>query len=266
MGISKDFSYTQSQTLYNKSMKQSDKNLLRRSAYAVADSIATSIPGIAQAWALGKALYGNALELRQQRALEWIEAIQDDQSVFNESVVNSEEFQDGFIVGLEDYIKLRDHLKRRIALKAFKEFANSSDKVEFPLERYNDTLKKISPASLRTLAFVKHSVLPAMAVKVRAQLEQKNLGTEQPFEWWYEREMNSEPFSKYDDTGTLASMSDQLSELEFLGLVRQVSGISGGWGFTGGGAITGQALTNFAEEFIKFIEEDVQLEDNSLLS
>lgn len=237
--------------------KQSDINLLKRSAYAIADSTASSTPILAQAWALSKALFGNALELRQQRALEWVEAISSDPATFNENLVNSEEFQDGFVVALEDYIKLRDYLKRRIALKAFKEFATSNDKVEFPLERYNDTLKKMSPASIRTLAFIKNEVLPIMEKRVEIE-ERGDLG-------YAKTSPDPRPFSRYDQTGKISTMSDQLAELEFLGLVRQVSSYPDGVAFSSSGMISGWALTNFAKEFIKFIEEDVQLEDNSLL-
>lgn len=229
-------------------MKESDKNLIKRSAYAIADSTASSIPGLAQAWALSKALYGNALELRQQRALEWVESIQNNPSLFNESVVNSDEFKDGFIVGLEDYIKLRDYLKRRVALKVFKEFAISVDRVEFPLERYNDTLRKISPASLRTLAFIKKEIIPKMERQIEIE-NQGDLG-------YAELKSKPRPFSNYDHTGKLATMQEQLSELEYLGLVKQVSSYPNGLAFSSGGMVTGWALTSFANEFINFLEDD----------
>lgn len=230
-------------------MNYSDKNVLKRSAYELADSIASNIPGVSQAWALGKALYGNALELRQQRVLEWVEAIQNDQSTFNQSVVSSTEFQDGFIAGLEDYIKLRDSLKRRLALKAFNEFAKSSDKVEFPLERYNDTLRKISPAGLRALAYIKNEILPIMELRI---------GVEESADIGYAKvSLDSRSFSSYDQPGRLKSMSDQLAELEFLGLIKQVSSYPAGLAFSSDGMVTGWALTNFSKEFINFIESDI---------
>ncbi len=238
-------------------MKQPDKNLIKRSAYELADSIASNIPGVAQAWALGKALYGSALELRQQRALEWVEAIQNDQSTFNKSVVGSEEFQDGFMVALEDYLKLRDYVKRRIALNVFKGFTGHNDKVEFPLERYNDTLRKMSPASLRTLAFIKNEVIPVMEHEL--EIESNLAGFKQ-------LPVKPQSFSGYDHTGKLSNMGSQLSELEYLGLLKEVSSYPNGLSFSAEGMVTGWSLTDFAKDFIVFIEDDASLENNSIIS
>ena len=76
-----------------------------------------------------------------------------------------------------------------------------------------------------------------------------------------------QPFSGYDQTGRLNTMSDQLTELEYLGLVKQVSNYPTGIAFSSDGMITGHALTNFAEDFIEFIEEEdvAELSGNSLI-
>jgi|GEM_PF-1489827 len=204
--------------------EQSDKNLIKRSAYALADSTASSTPILAQAWALSKALYGNALELRQQRALEWVEAISNDPSAFGQDLVSSEEFQDGFVVALEDYIKIRNHLKRRVALKMFKEFAAANNKVEFQLERFNDTLLKISSASIQTLAFIKETILPLREQAIRAKLATDNMGIKapsdppdngKPTEWWYEQKLKTEPVSTHFDkwiTDRYSPNSDKLKK------------------------------------------------------
>lgn len=280
--------------------KQSDKNLVKRSAYALADSTASSIPILAQAWALSKALYGNALELRQQRALEWVEAISSDPSAFGQNLVSSEEFQDGFVVALEDYIKIRNHIKRRVALKMFKEFATTDNKVEFQLERFNDTLLKISTASIQTLAFIKENILPLREEAIKAKLATDNLGTEKPYEWWYEQRLKTEPISSHFDKwisdryspnsdklknehnngdnisdhkllGELFDierevrerMTAPLGELEYLGLIRWgADPASLGWSSTDASA---WRLTDFAYEFIAFIEgSPEELQKNSL--
>ncbi len=281
-----------------KASKQSDRNLLKRSATGAVD-IATSsvdavvlngVPALSGAWELAKSLLGNALELRQQRALEFVEAIQSDPTTFNTSVVKSEEFQDGFVVALTEHIKMRNFLKRRIALKIFKEFANSDDKVEFPLERFYDTLSKLSKSGIKTLAFIKEEVLPVREQAVKDDMVGKNLGTDKPYDWWYKLNLSREPvsthFSKwiYDryDPGSQAvkdqynagkniqdkkllgevfdiereiraKMYAPIPELEYLGLIRNIADLKNmGWGSTGGA--TAWTLSSFAYEFIEFIE------------
>lgn len=270
--------------------KKSDSNLAKRSALEIADTIASNIAGVNIAWALVKALSGNALELRQQRVLEFIEAIQNDPKTFSEDVVQSEAFQDGFVFALTEHIKIRNFLKRRIALKMFNEFAKKDDKVEYPLERFYDTLSKLSTAGIKTLAFIKNEILPAREQAVKDDMKGKNLGTEKPYEWWYNLNLSREPVSthfskwisdRYDpnsqalkdkhnngnniedkellgklfdvERDVRAKMSAPIAELEYLGLIRLTTDIKSlGWGSTGGA--TAWTLSSFAYEFMDFIE------------
>ena len=270
--------------------KKSDSNLAKRSALEIADAIASNIAGVNIAWALVKALSGNALELRQQRVLEFIEAIQNDPKTFSEDVVQSEAFQDGFVFALTEHIKIRNFLKRRIALKMFNEFAKKDDKVEYPLERFYDTLSKLSTAGIKTLAFIKNEILPAREQAVKDDMKGKNLGTEKPYEWWYNLNLSREPVSthfskwisdRYDpnsqalkdkhnngnniedkellgklfdvERDVRAKMSAPITELEYLGLIRLTTDIKSlGWGSTGGA--TAWTLSSFAYEFMDFIE------------
>lgn len=142
--------------------KNTDPNLIKRAI----DAGLSSTPGLAIAWELSKALYGNALELRQQRALEWVEMIRDNPTVFREELLESVEFQDGFIVALEDYLKIRTLLKRSMAGKIFADFAASADKEQFELERYNMTLRQISSSSLEFLSYLKTTVEPRQKKRV----------------------------------------------------------------------------------------------------
>ncbi len=282
-----------------KSNKQSDEVLLKRTATNVTDAVASSVdavvlsgvPALSIAWALAKSLLGKSLELRQQRALEFVEAIQKDPATFNQALVSSEEFQDGFVVALTEHIKLRNFLKRRIALKMFNDFANSDDKVEFPLERFYDTLNKLSTSGIKTLAFIKSEILPMREQGIKDDLDGKNLGTEKPYEWWYEQNLKSEPVSTYfsnwisdrynpnsqllkdehnngeniDDKELLGRLFDTerdirekmnapLGELEYLGLISWGSDPKNtGWDSVGGN--TAWRLTGFAYEFMEFVEQ-----------
>lgn len=147
--------------------KSSDPNLMKRTL----DAGLSSVPGLSVAWALCKALYGNALELRQQKALEWVEMVRDNPGVFREQLLKSTDFQDGFIVALENYLKIRTVLKRGMARKIFIGFAQSKDKENFELERYNTTLNQISAASLEFLAYIKEYVEPRQRERIIETLD-----------------------------------------------------------------------------------------------
>lgn len=153
--------------------KRTDKNLSKRTVNAgittVAtglDAIAGGIPAFTATWLLCRALIGNAMDLRQQRVLEWVEMVRDNPKLFNEEVMNSPEFQDAFVVALEDYMRIRTVLKRGIARKIFMGYATAIDKEHFELERYNMTLRQISTDSLEFIGYLRTSVEPRQLDRV----------------------------------------------------------------------------------------------------
>lgn len=150
--------------------KHTDPNLIKRAI----DAALSSTPELSIAWGLCKALYGNAMELRQQRALEWVEMVRDNPSIFRKEILESPEFQDGFIVALEDYLKLRTLLKRAMARKIFTDFTRAENKEQFELERYNMTLRQLSPNSLKFLAYIKNTVEPKRQERVTDTMDTIN--------------------------------------------------------------------------------------------
>jgi hypothetical protein len=268
---------------------QSDKSLGKRAASGTINAIVSSILPLAVVWELSKALFGNAIELRQQRALEWVEMIRDSPDVISEQVMNSEEFQDGFVTTLQNYLTLRTERKREVVREVFLDFASSIDKPNFQLERFTDTAQKISPSSIALLGFIKQEVLPLKEKLVKEKMASDNLGTEKPYEWWFDLNMKREPVSKYfeqwisdnfspnspvlkakygkgkdkiiPDAKTFELMEiertkrDQynapISELVYLGLVSTGVNSDGGWS---GGTSMSWTLTSFAQEFMQYIE------------
>ena len=63
-----------------------------------ADAIATSLPGFNIAYKLAKAYTGRGMELRKQRALEWVEFVHDNLGAFSQELFEQEEFQDCFVL------------------------------------------------------------------------------------------------------------------------------------------------------------------------
>lgn len=144
-------------------MKPKDRNLLKESALAIADSIVASIdsafqsnaqtpiPLVGIAWGLCKALLGSAMKLRQNRALEWVEMIRDNPQIFTEEVLLDEQFQDGFVFVLEKYLIERNGERRRYIKNIFMGFSTSTNKDTFPLEKLTHTLSQLSIADIYTL-------------------------------------------------------------------------------------------------------------------
>lgn len=152
-------------------MNKSDKNLVKSASKNTVEALVSSLPPLAVAWGLAKALYGNALELRQQKALEFVESIINNPSIFTKQLLESAEFQDGFVVALEDYIKLRLVLKRGIARKIFISFAKSEDKEHFALERLNSTLRTVTAEGIEFLRFIETTLVPIQESETQKSME-----------------------------------------------------------------------------------------------
>lgn len=132
-------------------MNKKDKQIIKESAMVVADQIASNLPGLNIAWGLSKALYGAGLKLREQRALEWVEMVRDNPSVFAEDILKDTAFQDGFVYALENFIKERSGKKRDIMKKVFLDYARSTDRENFELERFYGVLDLLNYEDIRVL-------------------------------------------------------------------------------------------------------------------
>lgn len=140
-------------------MNHKDKIIAKGSALVVADYIvdqlAQRIPVINIAWGLSKALYGAGMKLREQRALEWVEMVRDNPSVFTKNLWSDEGFQDGFVFALEKYLVERNEGKRKIFKNIFLGFAQSENKEKFSLERFSHTLSQLGEVDIEVLRDVK---------------------------------------------------------------------------------------------------------------
>lgn len=131
-----------------------DKIILKNVALATADIIASKL-GLDIPWKLSKALFGAGMKLREKRALEWVEMVRDNPSVFTKTILSDESFQDGFVVALEKYLVERNEEKRKIFKNIFLGFAKAEDKTKFPLEKFAHTLSQLSEIDIEVLKDVK---------------------------------------------------------------------------------------------------------------
>jgi len=132
-------------------MNEKDKQLMKDSAIVIADGIASIVPGLSIAWNLTKSLLGVGMEIRQQRALEWIEMIRANPSIFSKQILESEDFQDGFVYSIEQYLRQRVEFKRRLIKSVFLGFAVVPEKNEFELERIIQMINILSLGDIEVL-------------------------------------------------------------------------------------------------------------------
>ena len=132
-------------------MEKKDKQILKDSALVLADQIASNLPGLNIAWGLIKSLFGAGLKLRQQRALEYIEMIKDNPSIFSQEILESENFQDAFVYSFEKYISERNESKRQIIKRIFLGYSQSENLEQFEIERMIGFLSLVSQKGLELL-------------------------------------------------------------------------------------------------------------------
>lgn len=223
--------------------------------------------------------FGASLAYKQEELNDFTKYLMDHYKELGVDL-NSKEFQDGVFVQLETYFKLRVNDKRLVAQEIFSTFCGSPDKPNFPLERYNDTLVKISVEGLKYLVFLQNDILPIRDIDIDQKYEKGNypqppLGKSK--EWWVDRLKRTEHISNYISKWTNGvypstidvdqikfakeehrqnevekkrdSLSDLFLEMEQLGIMRSYSGINGVLGGDGGG----YALTPYGVKFMEFI-------------
>ncbi len=134
-------------------MKDKDNTILTSSALATADAIIESFQSIeiVLAWGFCKSLFGANLKLREQRALEWVEYIRDNPSIFTKKIMAEEAFQDGFIYLFEQYIRERNEKKRKYIKNIFIEFTKNEDKDNNPIERLIHVISQLIPQDIEVL-------------------------------------------------------------------------------------------------------------------
>ena len=84
---------------------EKDKIITESSIITVVDNLVSTIdaslnggvPLLGIAWGLSKGLYGANIQLRQNRAVEFVEMIQSNPGIFTKKILQTEEFQDGLV-------------------------------------------------------------------------------------------------------------------------------------------------------------------------
>lgn len=236
-------------------------------------------------------LYAMAMQLRKERIEETAKFISDNPEAFREEIAKSKEFQDGFLIWFEDYLKIRIQKKRNVLRQILLGFAVATNKNTFELERMDSRLEQMSVDTMDFLVFFQREIYP----KIESDLQQEKSDilidfTDRSAEWHHDMALlkipiwdyvaewlrkNFDPDSEkvksdYGMSPTNAEwnanklarastrnqeertrLHEAMLELDTLGIIEKRA-VGGGWG---AGTANSFYLTHFGIRFLKYFNE-----------
>lgn len=230
-------------------MEKKQKKLIKSSATNVLDSVVSNVPVVNIAWALAKSLYGNAIELRKERAQEFIDWLLTEMKIDEELIWKPEDFQDGFVLVLEKYIRERN-LKKRDAIKnIFIWFIEFKDKDAFDLEKHLQVLALLSSKWLEYLKFIQEKLFPLHEKYIREKilpLNRSDYPTDE--EAFNDLSKRFSPFERLNELNTTDWYWPWLEDLVVLWIVRKDQSSVIWW------EITSYHITEYGYSFISYIK------------
>lgn len=133
-------------------MGKQEKKELEHFAKDSINALVSRIPCFGIVWDVTQAFLAASIKVRQERAVEWIELVRKHPSVFSERLFRDEQFQDGFVLLLEKYLRERDSAKRQILQKILLGFAKAEDLSSFDLERLSNVAEQITSEDIKILS------------------------------------------------------------------------------------------------------------------
>lgn len=97
------------------------------------------------------ALFGPAIERRQDRATELIQYVKDHIGDFTPEILANEVFQDGFVLLMEKYIRERNEDKRLILQQILQGYIEAPNLLDYPLEEMTDLVARIRMSDVAVL-------------------------------------------------------------------------------------------------------------------
>lgn len=261
-------------------------------------ALITTNPWWGYAFASAYSLYAAVMYLRQEKINEIAQFIKDNPSAFRMEIVKSKEFQDGFLIFFEDYLKMRTQKKREVLKQILLGFTVTADMGAFDLERMDSRLEQMSLNTFEFLIFFQKEIRP----KIESDLQQERQDmlidfTDRSAEWhhdmgllkmsiwdpiseWLHKNYNPTSEKVKSDYGMLPTnvewdadklarastrekeestkVHESLLELDTLGIVEKRA-VGGSFG---GGAANSFYLTLFGIKFLKYFNEAVSEIEN----
>ncbi len=198
----------------------------------VVAAIAQTYPDAAITLGVIHAGFGARLAYNQEKLNQFTKYLMENREVFTDDLLSSSDFKNGVNVVIDHYFKLRTDSKRRLAEKIFYDFGKSREMPLYPLERYYDTLEKISESGIRFLGFIHHEIPKIQEEFTRAKMLQNgNNVSSKSFEEWLDIYTKREPlptfieeFIKVEAEEKASKMSGQANQEALKSIETQLRG------------------------------------------
>jgi len=153
--IMNDFNPNKPKAILNASVQ-----ILHQKAEKIIEVLGMTYPQYAPLLSFIHASFGIVIAYRQEKLNQFTQYLMDNQETFSGQKMQTREFQEGLEVFLGSYFRQRSDEKLKLAQNIFLDFSkkNELDMPFYPLERYNDTLEKISLAGIQFLGFINTEV------------------------------------------------------------------------------------------------------------
>lgn len=238
-------------------LTEKDKIIIESSTVSVVDNFVSSLdasinggaPLFGITWGLAKGLYYANIQLRQNRAIEFVEIIRDNPGIFTKQLLQTEEFQDGFVYTFQKYLSERMEEKRKIIKNIFCGFCIEENKRDFKLERLLYTLEQLSIEDIEVVKIFSDGTINQWIKNQFPDMESDKILSmaKQPLNVLQIGTNILSEIKKMDQFKKLDHTIEVMTRLSSLGLV--LGGISAEYNYSG----SNFRESEFGKDFISFI-------------
>lgn len=164
-------------------------------------------------WLLVKGFFGLMFGFQQEKINWFVQYLEENKGEFSKELVQTDEFQEGFVLTFENYVRQRGETRRKLIEQIFLDFSRSVNKEEFELERMYRTSELISLESVRFLGFLQTVVIPTLSKDIQNGTA-STLKLSEILADFFRRDNNNQVYSEFAN-----SYLEYLSELNVLGIL-----------------------------------------------
>ncbi|MFA5770851.1 MAG: hypothetical protein WC894_05160 [Patescibacteria group bacterium] len=109
-------------------------------------------------WFLARGFLLSVFQFQQERINSFVEYLEENKKDFTTEILKTDDFQQAFVITLENYLKVRQKEKLKIVKSIFLGYTKDVNKEKFELERFYSIVSQISIEGLEFLHFIEQNI------------------------------------------------------------------------------------------------------------